>query len=178
MFFLEQHSLIEQHTRLSPARVLRVEHHRVQLELSGSPAWATMALAYPYEPASGDIVLAIGQEGAWYVIGVLHGSGRTSMTVPGDFSIRAPAGAIELTAARGVTIKSPSVQVFAGKLELLARSLFERFDQATRKVVGTLQIRSGRLRTRVGGVYELRAERIVERADGDVKIDGREIKLG
>jgi hypothetical protein len=170
--------LLEQQTTLRPARVVRTERHRVQLELPGELVWAAMALAFSYEVVSGDTVLAIGQNGEWYVIGVLQGSGKTTITVPGDFSIRAPLGVIELTAARGVKIKSPSVQVIAGRLEMLARSLVERFDHATRRVVGTLQVSSGRLRTRVSGPYDLKAERILERAEGDVKIDGREIKLG
>jgi len=170
--------LLEQQTTLRPARVVCTDRHRVQLELPGERVWATMALAFSYEAVNGDTVLAIGQEGEWYVIGVLQGSGKTTMTVPGDFSIRAPAGAIELSAARGVQIKSPSVQVIADKLEMLARSLVERFDHATRRVVGMFQVSSGRLRTRVGSTYDLKAGRILERADGDVKIDGREIKLG
>jgi hypothetical protein len=169
---------LEQQTRLTPARVLRTEHNRVQLELPDERAWAAVALAYPYEPVSGDSVLAIGQDGAWYVIGVLQGSGKTSMTVPGDLCLRAPFGAIELSAAQWVKIKSPAVQITAGKLELVARSVFERFAHATRWVTETFQIRSGRLRARVNGSYDMKAERILERADGDVKIDGRQIKLG
>lgn len=169
---------LQQQTLLSPARVLGVEGNRVQLELPDGLAWAVVALAYPYEPVSGDTVLAIGQEEEWYVIGVLQGSGKTSMTVPGDLCIRAPFGAIELTAARSVKIKSPAVQITAGKLELLARSVVERFTHAQRWVTETFQIRSGRLRARVKGAYDIKADRILERADGDVKIDGRQIKLG
>ena len=169
---------LEQQTTLRTARVLRAERDRVQLEFAGELVWATMALAFCYQAVSGDTVLAIGQDGAWYVIGLLQGAGKTSLTVPGDLCIRAPAGAIELSAARGVQIKSPSVQVIAGKLELLAQALFERFEHATRRVVGTLQTSSGRVRTRVAETYDLKAARILERADGDVKIDGRAIKLG
>ena len=169
---------LEQQTRLSPARILRVDGTRVQLEFPDEFVWATVALAYPYEPAVNDTVLAIGNGEAWYVIGVLHGSGETCLTVPGDLAIRAPNGAIELNAARGVKIKSPAIQVVAGKLEVLAQSVVERFASATRWVKETFQLRSGRMRTRVDGTYEVKADRIVERADGDVKIDGSQIKLG
>lgn len=169
---------LEQQTRLTPARVLCTEDNRVQLELPDERAWAVVALAYPYEPVRGDTVLAIGQDGAWYVIGVLQGSGKTSMTVPGDLCIRAPFGAIELTAAQCVKIKSPAVQIVAGKLELLARSVVERFTHARRWVTETFEIRTGRLRTRVKGTFDLKADRILERADGDIKIDGRQVKLG
>lgn len=169
---------LEERTRLSPARVARAEDGRVQLEFPDELAWATVALAYPYAPAVNDDVLAIGQNGTWYVIGVLRGSGKTNLTVPGDLTIRAPSGAIEIAAARGVRIKAPTVQVVADKLDLAARAAFERFAQATRWVKETFQLRAGRLRSRVEGTYDLKAERIVERADGDVKIDGNQIKLG
>ena len=81
---------LEQQTRLSPARVLRVDGTRVQLEFPDEFVWATVALAYPYEPAVNDMVLAIGQGEAWYVIGVLQGSGKTSLAVPGDLAILRP----------------------------------------------------------------------------------------
>ena len=169
---------LEQQTRLGPARVVRAEGNRVQLELANEMVWAVVALAYPYQPVSGDSVLIIGQDGMWYVIGVLKGSGTTNLTVPGDLCIRAPFGAIELTGARLVRITSSAVQIKAGKLDLLARSVVERFVHAHRWVTETFQIRSGRFRTRVKGRYDLTADRIQERADGDVKIDGRQIKLG
>ena len=100
------------------------------------------------------------------------------MTVPGDLCLRAPSGSIELTAARGVTIKSPAVQIAARRLDVFARSAVERFGHAMRRVTETFEIHSGRVRTRVKGAYDIRAERILERAEGDVKIDGRQIKLG
>lgn len=169
---------LEQHARLSPARIYRIDGTRVQLEFPDEFIWATVALAYPYAPTVNDTVLAIGQGEAWYVIGVLQGSGKTSLTVPGDLAIRAPFGAIELNAARGVKIKSPAVQIIAGKLDVFAHAIVERFANATRWVKETFQIRAGRQRTRVEGTYDLKAERIVERAEGDVKIDGNQIKLG
>src|SRR4051812_37154949 len=95
---------LERSPRLSPARVVRVENGRVQLEFPDELAWAAVALAFPYAPAADDEVLAIGQDDTWYVIGVLRGSGTTNLTVPGNLTIRAPSGAIELAAARGVRI--------------------------------------------------------------------------
>jgi len=169
---------LDQQTRLSPARILRIEGTRVQIEFPDEFVWATVALAYPYEPAINDTVLAIGQREAWYVIGVIQGSGRTSLTVPGDLAIRAPNGSIELNAARGVKIKSPAVQIVAGKLDVFAHAVMERFASATRWVKETFQIRAGRQRTQVEGSYTVKADRIVERAEGDVKIDGDQIKLG
>jgi hypothetical protein len=152
--------------------------NRVQLEFPDELAWATVALASPYQPAVEDSVLAIGQGGSWYVIGVLKGSGKTTLSVPGDLAILAPAGRIELASARGVKIKSPAVQIVADNLQFCARSIFERFAHATRWVKQTFQIRTGRLRARVDATYDIKADRILERAEGDVKIDGRQIHLG
>src|SRR5208337_4251138 len=95
-----------------PARVLQTASDRVQLELPDEFVWARVALAFPYQLVAGDSVLAIGQDGEWYVIGVLHGSGPTTLTVPGDLKLQAR-GAIEMTASKGVCIKSPTVRIAA-----------------------------------------------------------------
>jgi Protein of unknown function (DUF3540) len=123
-------------------------------------------------------VLAVGQSGAWYVIGVLQGSGKTVFTVPGNFEIMAPRGTISLTAAKAVHLKSADVKITAKKLELVAQSIFERFTDATRWVKQAFQIRAGRVNAVVRSDYRVKAERIIERAEGDVKIDGRKIHLG
>jgi hypothetical protein len=169
---------LEATTYLGPARVLAAAGNRVKLELPDEHVWAVTALGGPFQPAVGDIVLAIGREDDWYVIGVLKGSGPTTWTVPGNLEIRAPRGEITLTAGRGVAVKAPEVKISAGKLELLARSVFERFHEATRWVKGAFQLQAGRVRTRIDGDYDLAADRIQERAEHDVKIDGTKIHLG
>lgn len=169
---------LEQTTYLGPAEVVRVEPGRVQIDLPDDQPWAQLALAFPYQPAVGDLLLVVGQEEAWYVIGVLRGAGKTSLTVPGDLEIRAPQGRIEMSAGKGVTIRGPLVRVVANKLELAARSVFERFTEATRWIQGAFQLRAGRVRTRVEESYRLQAGRIVQNAQDDVKIDGEKIHLG
>jgi hypothetical protein len=163
---------------LGPATVLHCAPGRLKIELPAEQAWATSALPVPYQPVAGDIVLAIGHSGEWYVIGLLKGSGPTVLTVPGDFEVRAPRGRICLSASTGVELRSDEVRVTTRRLEMLAHTVFERFSDATRWVKGTFQLRSGRLRTRVEGTYDLGADRIVERASKDVKIDGTKIHLG
>jgi hypothetical protein len=128
--------------------------------------------------AIGDTVLAIGEQGSWYAIGVLQGTGATTLAVPGDLNIRAPRGSIELSAVRGIRIKSPRVDITAKKLQVAARAILERFTEATRCVKQTFRLRIGRFRTRVGSIYDLKADRILERAEADIKIDGRKIHLG
>jgi Protein of unknown function (DUF3540) len=170
--------MLEQATFLGPARVARVAGPKLQLELPDEFAWAQMALAFPYQPVEGDVVLAIGRSGEWYVIGLLSGNGTTTLTVPGDLALRAPSGRIELTAADGIALKSRRVSVSADRLDLLARTVVERFGQAARWVRDTFRLRAGRLRSRVEGDYSLKAGRIREIADAEVKIDGSKIHLG
>ena len=169
---------LEGSTYLGPAEVRQVADNRIQLEFPDQLVWAFSALASSYQPVPGDTVLAVGQSGAWYVIGVLQGSGKTVFTVPGNFEIMAPRGTISLTAAKAVHLKSADVKITAKKLELVAQSIFERFTDATRWVKQAFQIRAGRVNAVVRSDYRVKAERIIERAEGDVKIDGRKIHLG
>lgn len=169
---------LDHSTYLGPARVRELAGNRVQLEFPDERPWALLALAYPYQPEVGDTVLAAGQGEIWYVIGVLQGTGKTTLTVPGDFEVLAPRGRINLVAGKSVEIRSPEVKLTAGKLQLAARSLVERFTDASRWIKATWQIRAGRVRTQVEGDYRLKAKRINERADEDVKIDGKKIHLG
>ena len=169
---------LEQTTYLGPAQVLLAAGRRVKLELPDEHVWAQSALAFPYQPVAGDTVLAIAQSGTWYVIGVLKGTGPTTLIVPGDLRLLAPRGSIELSSSQAVRIKSPEVKLVAHKLELVARTIFERFASATRWVREAFQLRAGRMRTQVESSYRVKAGRIVERAEGDVKIDGRKIHLG
>src|SRR5262249_1680690 len=119
--------MLEQATYIGPARVARAFGPKVQLELPDEFDWAQLALAFPYQPVEGGIVLAIGRSGAWYVIGVLSGSGLTTLTVPGDLALRAPCGRIELTAADGVALKGRRVSLTAERLDVAARTVVERF---------------------------------------------------
>src|SRR5258708_5414385 len=93
---------LDESTYLGPARVREVVGNRVRLEFPDELPWALLALAYPYQPAPGDTVLAAGQGANWYVIGVLQGTGKTKLMVPGDFEVLAPKGRISLFAGKGV----------------------------------------------------------------------------
>ena len=163
---------------LGPARVIRTAGNRVEIDFQDRPRWATLALCLPYTPVPGDVLLAIGQRDATYIIGVLSGEGPTTLTVPADLRIRAPHGAIDLTAARGVRVKAPAIKLAADHLELVATTLFERAAEATRWIRGALTFRAGQLRMNVDDGYSVRAGAIDERAADSVHIDGRKIHLG
>ena len=136
------------------------------------------AFAMPYQPRPDDSVLVIGQESGWYVIGVLKGTGPMTLTAPGDVTIAAPNGRIELTAGKGVRVRGPLVQMVADSIEVSAKTVFEKFAQATRWVKGAFQLRAGRVRTAVKTTYRVDAGRIAQNASSDVRIDGEKIHLG
>jgi hypothetical protein len=163
---------------LGAAKILRIDGARLLLAMNDKQAWACSAVGYPYSFQVDDVVLAIGQLDDWYVIGVLHGSGKTSLQVPGDLQLIAPCGSIELVAAKGITLRSPTVQIVATRLHIAAKKLRERFEQASCWVTGGLNLVAKRMTTKVGQSYRLSAGKIVERAAGDVKIDGNKIHLG
>ncbi len=170
--------LTETTARLGTATILAVDGARVKLSIGEDEIPAVLALAFPYRPAPGDTVLAVGQDDAWYVIGVLKGRGVTSIVAPGDLELSAPNGSIGLKASDGVRIEAPHVAFKADRLEVAARTVFERFVKAYRRVADAFHLRAGRVRTTVTGAWDVRAGRIAERADGDVRIDGEKIYLG
>lgn len=169
---------LEQTTYLGPASVLKVAGDRLQLELPDQTIWARTALASPYQPVAGDSVLVINNGSDWYVIGLLKGSGMTTITVPGDLSLAAPRGAITLRAGRGLKIQSPKVRVVTRQWSVLAERAVERFQSAAREVEKTFRLRVGEFLHRVRGAYRVRAGRIVETAREEVAIDGKKINLG
>lgn len=163
---------------LGPAEVVEVDRTRVRIAFPDQKAWAEPALGYPYAFEPADKVLVISQDERWYIIGVLEGTGKTTFTAPGDLNFKAPRGAIHLASREGVTVRSPVVRLHAGKLEIVARTVHERFEEATRWVKQLFRLRAGRTDTRVEGTCRTRATRIIERAKDDVSIDGRKIRLG
>lgn len=169
--------LLETTMYLGPARVVEVKRPGVRLALQDQEVSATLALSAPYQPAAGDVVLAIGHEEKFYVLGIIAGSGKTVFTTPGDLEFRTR-GKIDFVATEGVRISSARVSVQASRLEFAARSVVERFGDVWRRIQGVFQSRSGRERRVVEGSYHVKAERIVERAEKDVKIDGQEVNLG
>ena len=175
---LRTHLTLDQGTYLGPARVCQIAGKRVQLEFPDELPWARLALAYPYQPAVGDIVLSAGQGQDWYVIGVLEGTGKTSFNVPGDLELLAPRGRIRLFAGKGFQLKSPEVKISAAKLELVANRLLEHFTDASCWVKNAWRLTAGRVRENVEGEFQVNAKRIIQRATDDVRIDGNKINLG
>jgi len=164
-------------TAVRPAHVIAIDGERLLLQMPEHQCWASLALAYPYAPQVGDVLLAIGDDDDVYVIGVIQGRGKTRFEAPGDLEIAAR-GKLDLHGELGVTLRGPSIEVQADKLELVARQAFERFVDVYRFAKGVVQNSAARVRTLVSGTYTVQAEQVVVQADKDVKIDGEHINLG
>ncbi|HEX7880217.1 MAG TPA: DUF3540 domain-containing protein [Candidatus Eisenbacteria bacterium] len=162
---------------LGPAVVRGVMDGALLVEHEGSLERATMALAYPYRAVTGDVVLILGQEDRFYVTGVLDGQGMTRLDFPGDAELRA-AGTLRLSAAEGVELDSQRISMRAEKLDMTIASIRQQVASFYQHVTGTLRTIAGRQRTHVEKESTLHARKIVRKAEDDVIVDGRQIKLG
>ncbi len=163
---------------LRPVRVVKVEQRRLQIDLMGSEKWADIALPFKYQAMVGDHVLVIGQQDAFYVIGVIEGKGKTTLMAHGDLELHAAKGKIDLVAAMGVNIRSPSFQVITKQLDLVAENVVERFNNLTSWIKTTFDLQAGSVHTKVESSYRLKAEKITQKAREDLKLDGKKIHLG
>jgi len=164
--------------QLKPVTVIDVLDRRVEVLLSGRRQWAELALPYRYDAVVGDSVLVIGQADSCYVIGLLSGRGKMTLQAPGDLDLHAPRGRIALVAGKGVLINSPLFEVISKKMSLTAESVLQNFNTFSSWVKNAYDLRAGSVHTVVDSMYRLKARRIRERAQEDVKIDGQVIKLG
>lgn len=165
---------------LGPATVSRTLGKRALVRRPESPLeqWADLALAFPYQPAPGDLVLVAAQEERTYVIGVLNGRGPTLLPFPGDLTLSAPDGRIRLQSGQGVSLEAPTIELSADKVELESRSFVQRLESAYLWVKDLVQVRAGRSRTVVDGALHQTAERTLIRSERETKIDGEQIQLG
>ncbi len=169
--------LTETTSWFGPATITAAAAGALRVDTPAGEREAVSALGYPYRPAAGDVALVIADEDRAYIVGILSGRGRTVFEVGGDLLLRA-GGTVRLQGARGVEIEGPRVSLKADKLETIVRTIFERAVSCYRWVKETLQTHAGRTRTMVDGTATISANRIVESAQKEVKIDGKQIHLG
>lgn len=174
--------MIQQDTGLylGPATVSRAVGKRIQLRRpdQATEEWAEAALAFPYQPVAGDVVLVAAQEPRVYVIGVLQGRGPSVLSFPGDVTLSAPSGSIHLDAGTAVTTTAPTVELRADSIEVEAKSMVQRFESALQWVKDLFEMKSGRSRMVTEGTHLQMAERTFIRSEKESKIDGEKIYLG
>jgi hypothetical protein len=164
---------------LGPAQVVSVAPNEVEVEIRGGRrARAQMALSVAYEPSVGDVLLVIGKDDEHYVIGVLRGSGKTSLSFQGAVDLRATGGPLTLASDEGVVIHGPEVEVHAGKLQTFADSVVEKLGSLYQRVRDALDVHAGRTHTVVDDASFTTAKNAAIVTEETMTINGNEIHLG
>jgi hypothetical protein len=164
---------------LGPAEVIEVRENDFRLVLpDGKFIEAPPAFAAPYAPSVGDILLVIGKGGRNYAIGVLAGTGRSTLVFQGDVDVRAVGGRLHLAGDEGVTVSGKSLDVDTGSIRMIARDVFQHFESAYQRVASLLRVHAGSSQTTVEGSSFLQAKRTAILSDETATINGREIHIG
>ncbi|MFN3241495.1 MAG: hypothetical protein ACE37K_08275 [Planctomycetota bacterium] len=165
---------------VGPARVLRMDGERPHVQVLGGgceTATADWALPFRYEPATGDLLLVIGQSGRYWVTGIVHGAGRSQLAFAGHTELNAAGGPLHLSADGGVRIQSPAVGVEADVFETETNATHQRLDQCDSEVSGTLDERSGESMRDIDGEDAVTAAQTSTVAARVAKIDGGLLRL-
>lgn len=164
---------------LGPACVLRAGDGEVHVRLEGgADVTAQLALALPYVPAEGDVVLVIGKHGRCYVIGVIHGRGHTSLSFRGDVSVQAVGGSLRLGADEGVTVEGRRVELRAGELKMVAGDVVQKFQSVYQRVRTLLSVHAEHTHTIVDKSAFTKAESASIVTEQTMSINGKQIHLG
>lgn len=164
-------------TRVSPAIVREVVGPSVKALADGVEVEALNAMAFPYTPKAGDVVLLISGHDRHYIIGVLETSGDATLQFPAGLHIHARGG-VQVSSGERVEMHAPEVKVTAGVWQVVARTLKERVENAARWVKNLATLRAGRRTVKVEGANVERAESHLLRAKKDVRVNGDRIHLG
>jgi hypothetical protein len=164
---------------LGPATVVAAEGPRPTVELTdGTIVVAELALQLPYEPALGDSLLVVGRGANHYVIGVLHGTGRTALTLQGDVDLHASGGALSLSGDKGVQIRGPELEVQVDKLRMMAAAAVQTFTSLHQRVRALLSVQAGEAHTLVENTSFTKAKNATLLTEETVTVNGKQIHLG
>jgi hypothetical protein len=156
-----------------------VSPHEVEVRLEGGAlAHAQIALGYPYEAKEGDVVLVIGEAGRHYVIGVLHGTGRSVLELPGDVDLHARGGTLRLSGDKGVEIAAPDLSIHVGKLQVIAGAAVQRFASLCQRVADLWSVQAGQRHTVIEGSSHEQAKSATILTEEQVTINGKAVYLG
>ncbi len=169
----------EVHDYLGPAEVTAVEPTSVTVEIPGVGSFhAALAFALPYAPVVGDLLLVIAKGDACYAIAVLRGSGKTSLSLQGDVDISAVDGKVRISGDRGVEVRGPELDLYAGKLRVVADTVLQSFSSVCQRVKSLLHVHAGETHTLVDGGSFTQSKSASILTEENVTINGKEIHLG
>jgi hypothetical protein len=165
--------------KLGPAEVVDVGGGGVEVRTeAGSVVNAVLALASPYEPRIGDVVLLISEGGRAYVIGLLSARGKTVLAFDGDVELRSNDGVVRIAGARGVEIEAPELGLRGAALRIVADTVVERVGSFTQRVRELFTSHVGARHEVVDGARVTHAKSTTFVSEDEVKINGRSIHLG
>jgi hypothetical protein len=164
---------------IGPARVVETGPRSVLVEAVGvaAPVRAHLAFSQPYAPAKGDLLLVIGKSDGVYAIGVLQGTGRTTLAVEGDLDV-VGSGTLRLQGRKGVAVAGEEVHVEAAKLETRAESAIEAFGTLVQRVEGlaTQHARDIHVEAQESAVTHAKNATIL--TEENVVVNGKQLYLG
>jgi hypothetical protein len=164
---------------LGPAEVVETTDEGVRARLRGGVVVsASLALALPYAPVVGDLLLFIGKGEEFYAIGVLHGAGKTSLRLQGDVDLHAEGGVLHLSADKGVRIQAPEVDIETGRLRTVASSVVQKCTTLYQRVSALLSVHAGQSHTVVDEASFSRAKSAAILTEETVTINGKQVHLG
>jgi hypothetical protein len=164
---------------LGPARVTAVESSKVVVELPGGPrVQVVLAFALPYEPRLEDSLLVLGRGESWYALGVLHGTGRTILALPGDVVLHARDGALSLSGDKGVAIRGPELEIQSGKVRMIADTLVQKLGSVYQRVSALLSVQARESHTLVETTSFTKARNATILTEETVTVNGKQILLG
>lgn len=164
---------------LGPATVTHVKACDVRIELPhGSIVDVQLAFAFPYEPALGDKLLVISKDEIFYAIGVLAGSGRTSLAFQGDVELRAIDGSVTIAADKGIEMNGPEIAMRSGTLRVIAEKVVQKFSWLHQRVSELMSVQAKEMHTVVNGPTTTNAKSATITTEDVVTVNGKQIHLG
>ena len=164
---------------LGPATVVETGSPEVKVELpDGGVRAARPAFVVPYEPAAGDVLLVIAKGASCYAIGVLHGTGKTVLAMPGDVEVRAEGGTLRFFGEKGIDLVGPEVSVQAEKLRMVAGSVTQKFTSLVQRVRGLLSVQAKEVHTVAEEAHVTHAKSAAVLTEETMTINGKQIHLG
>lgn len=170
---------------LGPAEITNVEGTVIEVSFGKErSATARLALASPYEPVPGDMVVVIGAVRAdgestdFYVIGVIHGAGQTKLAFDGDVELAARGGKLRLVADEGIELKSKAITTVTSRLRTVAEVVHRSYGQVHERVRGLLNVHAGSEQRLIDQDSVSKARSTTILTEEEMTINGKRIHLG
>ncbi len=164
---------------LGPGVVSNVAPDSVNVRLSsGVEVRARMAMAIPYAPVIDDVLLVIGLDQGYYVIGVLSGQGTSTLAFQGDVDVRAMGGSLRLSADKDISMRAPETTIQSGKLRMVANAVHQTFASMKQRVTEMLSVHAAETHTVVDGAAHEQAKSKTMLTEEKMTINGKSIYLG